>query len=58
LFRRFFTTSRPDTGKRGNGLGLRFVKKIMDLHGGDAQVRNRFMEKGAVATLSFPVQKG
>jgi len=30
----------------------------MSLHGGDAQVKNRFMEKGAVATLSFPVQKG
>jgi len=55
LFRRFFTTSRPDTGKRGNGLGLRFVKKIMDLHGGKVQVKNRFMEKGAVATLSFPI---
>jgi two-component system sensor histidine kinase CreC len=58
LFRRFFTTSRPDTGKRGNGLGLRFVRKIMDLHGGQAQVKNRFMEKGAVATLSFPIKKG
>ena len=56
LFRRFFTTSRPDTGKRGNGLGLRFVRKIMDLHGGQAQVKNRFMEKGAVATLSFPIK--
>jgi len=55
LFRRFFTTSRPDTGKRGNGLGLRFVRKIMDLHGGDAQVKNRSMEKGAVATLRFPI---
>ena len=58
LFKRFFTTSRPDTGKRGNGLGLRFVREIMNLHGGDAQVKNRFMEKGAVATLSFPIQKG
>jgi two-component system sensor histidine kinase CreC len=58
LFKRFFTTSRPDTGKRGNGLGLRFVREIMNLHGGDAQVKNRFMEKGAVATLSFPIKKG
>jgi len=56
LFKRFFTTSRPDTGKRGNGLGLRFVREIMHLHGGDAQVKNRFMEKGAVATLSFPTK--
>jgi hypothetical protein len=28
----------------------------MHLHGGDAQVKNRFMEKGAVATLSFPTK--
>ena len=34
IFRHFFSSSRPDTGKRGNGLGLRFVKKIMSLHGG------------------------
>jgi two-component system sensor histidine kinase CreC len=55
LFRRFFSSSRPDTGKRGNGLGLRFVKKIMSLHGGQVSLKNRFMEDGAVATLKFPV---
>jgi len=55
IFRRFFSTSRPDTGKRGNGLGLRFVKKIMSLHGGHVSLKNRFMEDGAVATLKFPV---
>lgn len=54
LFRRFFSSSRPDTGKRGNGLGLRFVKKIMSLHGGQVSLKNRFMEDGAVATLQFP----
>ncbi len=55
LFRRFFSSSRPDTGKRGNGLGLRFVKKIMSLHGGKVSLKNRFMETGAVATLEFPL---
>ncbi|MDC0920053.1 two-component system sensor histidine kinase CreC [Candidatus Thioglobus sp.] len=58
LFKRFFSSSRPDTGKRGNGLGLRFVKKIMSLHGGQVSLKNRFMEDGAVATLKFPVKKG
>jgi two-component system sensor histidine kinase CreC len=57
LFRRFFSSARPDTGKRGNGLGLRFVKKIMSLHGGTISLKNRFMENGAVATLKFPVKK-
>ncbi len=56
LFRRFFSSSRPDTGKRGNGLGLRFVKKIMSLHGGRVSLKNRFMEDGAVATLKFPIK--
>ena len=37
IFRHFFSSSRPDTGKRGNGLGLRFVKKIMSLHGGQCK---------------------
>ena len=55
LFRRFFSSARPDTGKRGNGLGLRFVKKIMSLHGGTISLKNRFMENGAVATLKFPL---
>ena len=55
IFRHFFSSSRPDTGKRGNGLGLRFVKKIMSLHGGQVSLKNRFMEDGAVATLKFPV---
>ncbi len=55
IFRRFFSSSRPDTGKRGNGLGLRFVKKIMSLHGGTVSLKNRFMKDGAVATLKFPL---
>jgi len=55
IFRHFFSSSRPDTGKRGNGLGLRFVKKIMSLHGGSVSLKNRFMENGAVATLKFPI---
>ena len=56
IFRRFFSSARPDTGKQGNGLGLRFVKKIMSLHNGKVSLRNRFMEDGAVATLKFPIR--
>ncbi|MGE4570334.1 MAG: two-component system sensor histidine kinase CreC [Gammaproteobacteria bacterium] len=55
LFTRFFSVSRPDTGKRGNGLGLRFVRKIMQLHGGEITLQNRFLQEGAEAKLRFPL---
>jgi len=55
LFTRFFSVSRPDTGVRGNGLGLRFVRKIMQLHGGEVTLQNRFIQQGAEAKLRFPV---
>ena len=55
LFTRFFSVSRPDTGIRGNGLGLRFVRKIMQLHGGDVTLQNRFIQQGAEAKLRFPI---
>ena len=55
LFTRFFSVSRPDTGVRGNGLGLRFVRKIMKLHGGEVSLQNRFIHQGAEARLRFPV---
>ena len=54
LFTRFFSVSRPDTGKRSTGLGLRFVKKIMQLHGGEITLNNRFLHPGAEAKLRFP----
>ena len=55
LFTRFFSVSRPATGVRGNGLGLRFVRKIMKLHGGEVSLQNRFIQQGAEAKLRFPI---
>lgn len=55
LFTRFFSVTRPDTGARGNGLGLRFVRKIMKLHGGEVSLQNRFIQQGAEARLRFPL---
>ena len=55
LFTRFFSVSRTDTGVRGNGLGLRFVRKIMQLHGGEVTLQNRFIQQGAEAKLRFPI---
>ncbi|WP_313303356.1 two-component system sensor histidine kinase CreC [Diaphorobacter sp.] len=40
LGERFFTTPRPDGSRSGSGLGLAIVKRIVDLHGGQFEVRN------------------
>ena len=53
VFERFFSLARPDTGRRGTGLGLAFVREIATLHGGAAQLANR-PDGGALATLRLP----
>ena len=55
LFTRFFSVARPDSGSRGTGLGLRFVRKIMQLHGGEITLKNRLLQDGAEAKLRFPL---
>lgn len=55
IFSRFYSVPHPETGKRGNGLGLRFAKKIMLLHDGSITVKNRAMHKGTEAILRFPL---
>jgi len=53
IFSRFYSTVKPNTGRRSNGLGLRFVKKIMELHKGEVTLKNRIMRTGAELTLKF-----
>jgi len=53
IFSRFYSTVKPNTGRRSNGLGLRFVKKIMELHNGEITLKNRIMKSGAEAVLKF-----
>ncbi len=37
----FFSTPRPDTGKKSSGIGLSFVAEVLKLHGGKLLVSNR-----------------
>lgn len=38
IFEKFYSLERPDTKKRSSGLGLSFVKEVVDLHGGRVQI--------------------
>ncbi len=53
VFEKFYSLARPETAKKSTGLGLSFVKEIVDLHRGRATLKNR-SGGGAVATLSLP----
>jgi two-component system, OmpR family, sensor histidine kinase CreC len=54
LFERFYSTPRPDTGKRGSGLGLNLVQEVARLHRGAVDLRN-YTEGGAEGCLSVPI---
>ena len=53
VFEKFYSLARPATAKKSTGLGLSFVKEIVDLHRGRATLKN-LPGGGAVATLSLP----
>ncbi len=53
VFDRFYSLARPDTGKKGTGLGLTFVREAVLLHGGDATLENQ-PGGGARAALRLP----
>jgi signal transduction histidine kinase len=46
----FFTTK-----EKGTGLGLGIVKKIVELHRGDIQIKNRETD-GVVVTVELPIR--
>ncbi len=54
LFEPFYSLPSPATGRKGTGLGLRFVKEVAELHGGMAGVANNGPDGGAEAWISLP----
>jgi two-component system sensor histidine kinase CreC len=53
VFQKFFSLPRPDTGRKGTGLGLAFVREVAALHGGRATLDNH-PDGGAIAMLALP----
>ncbi len=53
LFERFYSLPRPQSGRKGTGLGLAFVKEVADLHGGSITIHSH-AEGGTEAVLRLP----
>lgn len=54
VFEKFYSLPRPDTGKKSSGLGLSFVKEIVELHRGKIEVSN-VQGGGTEVKLILPV---
>jgi two-component system, OmpR family, sensor histidine kinase CreC len=54
IFDRFYSLTRPATGKKSSGLGLCFAREVAHLHHGSVTVRNRDTGHGAEALLALP----
>lgn len=52
-FERFYSLPRPDTGKKSSGLGLCFVKEVMQLHEGSVELSGVEKGGGTRAMLVF-----
>jgi two-component system sensor histidine kinase CreC len=50
---RFFSLPRPDTGRKGTGLGISWVKEVARLHGGELNFEN-LPEQGLAVIWSLP----
>jgi two-component system sensor histidine kinase CreC len=53
IFDRFYSLARPGSGKKSSGLGLSFVRQIVDLHGGNITVENQ-PDAGVLVTVVLP----
>lgn len=55
LFTKFTSTSGPDYGDSGTGLGLYISKSIVEAHGGRIWAHNNSDLKGATFSFSLPL---
>ncbi len=55
IFTKFYSLERPDTGRKGTGLGLAFVEQVMKLHNGNIHIVNR-REGGVRVEVMFGIK--
>ena len=48
VFERFYSLSRPDTGRKSSGLGLAFAREAILLHQGEILIKNRTDRSGTI----------
>jgi len=53
VFERFYSISKPDSKQKSSGLGLAFVKEIIDLHQGEITIKNN-KTGGAIVEIKLP----
>ena len=56
IFERFYSLTKPDTGKKSSGIGLNFVHEIVTLHRGSVHVANKPDGRGVMAQIVLPQQ--
>ncbi len=54
VFDRFYSLKNQQTGRKGSGIGLSFVKEAIELHNGEVTLKNRTPEEGVVAKVLLP----
>lgn len=54
IFDRFYSLARPISNQKSSGLGLCFVKQIVDLHGGKVSIKNQ-SEGGVFVRARLPI---
>ena len=55
IFEKFYSLERPNTGKKGTGLGLNFVQEVVSLHSGTMSISNKKSGSGVVVKLILPI---
>ena len=57
IFDKFYRVQRGDRQGAGTGLGLSICKGIVEAHGGHITARSPVHGKGAIFTVTFPIEK-